>query len=101
MHSNKTLNINLDNSPSKEGFRLDVLYKPRLQSLHCMLHHMLSRCNGLNVLTRTESTAGKSLLQLTASPVSCFHTSPGRANTYRSSQRIKPLNPPIQSSQRC
>lgn len=34
------------------------------------------------LLTSTESTAGKSLLQLTSSPDSCFHTKPGRARTY-------------------
>lgn len=33
-------------------------------------------------LTSTESTAGKSLLQLTSSPESCFHTKPGRASTW-------------------
>lgn len=32
-------------------------------------------------LTSTESTAGKSLLQLTSSPESCFHTKPGSART--------------------
>lgn len=56
-----------------------------------------SSCNNLNVLTSTESTAGKSLLQLTASPVSCFHTSPGRAKTckiwHRRSQKVKSLSP--------
>lgn len=35
------------------------------------------------LLTNTESTAGKSLLQLTSSPESCFHTKPGRARTCR------------------
>lgn len=33
------------------------------------------------LLTSTESTAGKSLLQLTSSPESCFHTKPGKART--------------------
>lgn len=62
-----------------------------VRGLKCTLH------GSLNVLTSTESTAGKSLLQLTASPVSCFHTSPGRAKTckiwHRRSHNIKSLSP--------
>lgn len=44
----------------------------------------------LTILTSTESTAGKSLLQLTASPVSCFHTKPGRAKTWMIWHEKKP-----------
>lgn len=46
------------------------------------------------LLTSTESTAGKSLLQLTSSPDSCFHTNPGRARTCVTNTAVFLLNWP-------
>lgn len=46
------------------------------------------------LLTSTESTAGKSLLQLTSSLDSCFHTNPGRARTCVTNTAVFLLNWP-------